>query len=155
MCNIHFYFTHWICRINHFKGIPSRDLQDISAHNNNFPLSNKETRALSTYLCQGPTLLILLISAMTNPGKIPGYSDPDLHQNGTSCLLYHCQYFRKVSLKPIHKLFKKNRQTHTTKNTRPLPWYYLPPSITGEKYLFRDIHNFSFSAKIQHGCQKW
>ena len=26
---------------------------------------------------------------------------------------------------------------------------YLPPSITGEEIPFQDIHNFSFSAKIQ------
>ena len=28
-------------------------------------------------------------------------------------------------------------------------------ALQGKKYLFRDIHNFSFSAKIQDGRQKW
>ena len=28
-------------------------------------------------------------------------------------------------------------------------------ALKGKKYLFRDIHNFSFSAKIQDGRQKW
>ena len=32
---------------------------------------------------------------------------------------------------------------------------YLPPSIEEKEYLFRDIHNFSFSAKIQDDRQKW
>ena len=28
-------------------------------------------------------------------------------------------------------------------------------ALQGKKYLFQDIHNFSFSTKIQDGCQKW
>ena len=28
-------------------------------------------------------------------------------------------------------------------------------ALQGKKYLFRDIHTFSFSAKIQNGRQKW
>ena len=28
-------------------------------------------------------------------------------------------------------------------------------ALKGKKYFFRDTHNFSFSAKIQDGRQKW
>ena len=43
------------------------------------------------------------------------------------------------------------------KQTRPLPRCVSPAEQEGKgkKYCFRDIHNFSFSAKIQDGCQKW
>ena len=52
--------------------------------------------AITLVECQGPTLLILLTSAMIKKSFktfLDAVSDPDRHQNQIICSLCHCQHF--------------------------------------------------------------
>ena len=65
---------------------------------------------------------------------------------------YHCI----VNIQQFFFYFPGQSSDEKSGLTRPLPRCVSPTlSIKGEEIPFRDIHNFSFSAKIQDGRQKW
>ena len=103
-----------------------------------------------------------------NSGKNPNFTP----STGHSCTTLWAKNSLKIALSLtvfeiftlFHLLQKSKMATKSDKNPNFTPLhrtllYYL----AGQKfarnrsisYGFRDIHTFSFSAKIQDGCQKW
>ena len=73
---------------------------------------------------------------------------PLMNSNTTLTVLNHHQKTSKGATTKIQvKRYERYKTTAVVCISRR--------TLQGKKYLFRDIHNFSFSTKIQDGHQKW
>ena len=87
------------------------------------------------------------------PDALPPDHPDTMGENNTPTALKGCGVKRrhahngKKLIKDVSKIKQKNKTTAVVCISRRV--------LQGKKYLLRDIHNFSFSAKIQDGSQRW